>query len=225
MRPKTKLLALLCASFLGAGESTSFENEFGAYLLPKPQNIYTQRDDICKAFGTEWVVPAIEELFNTPSALKEKAEKTLYISSTKNPKNLEETYYYSFENKDVNTVSKSENLALVCFKPNKKTTQKNLIWGKSERSRMNFKEAKEFCENNGARLPTPKELFSIAIFKVFNEKEYLEKYGFTQPKYYWSSEINDDFSNTAIVVGFLKASVASSPKDNRSFVRCVSDAK
>jgi hypothetical protein len=228
MHPKTKLLALLCASFLGAGESASFENEVGLYSLLKPQNTYSydQRNSACKALGAEWAVPNIEELFNAPAALRAQAEKSLYASSTKNHNNDDEIYYHSFDNKDVNIVSKNENLFLICFKPSgKKTTKKSVIWGKSEQSRMNFKEAKEFCENKGARLPSSQELFSIAIFKVFNEKEYSEKYGFTQPKYYWSGETNDDFSNTAIVVGFLKASVASSSKDNRSFVRCVIDAK
>jgi hypothetical protein len=218
MRLKAKLLFLCLASFLGAAQGESFENDFGIYSTIKPQST-------CESIGEGWRVPQIEELFNTPSALIEKSEKLLYASSTKNPKNSEEIYYYSFENRDVNLVLKNESLNLICIKPKKQENKKSLSWGKTEQNRMNFKEAKEFCEAKGSRLPNAKELFSLAIFKVFNEKEYAQKYGFTQPKYYWSSDANDDFSNTAIVVGFLRASVASSAKDNKSFVRCVLDAK
>jgi len=226
MQLKIKLAALLAASCLMASQNA--ENEFGVYVLPTPQSTYVSndaREAMCKTFGDGYKVPNIQELFNAPSTIREKAEKSLYASSTKNPQNKSEIYYHSFENRDVNIVNEKESLYLVCFKETKKEQEKNLNWGKTERSRMDFKEAKSFCEAKGARLPSANELFSIAVMKISNEQEYKTKYGFTQPKYYWSSDVNDDFSNTAIVVGFLRASVASSAKENKSFVRCVSDAK
>ncbi len=227
-RLKIKILsALLAASVLHGDESVSAENEFGVYKLAKPQITYSQseRESACKLFGDGYKTPNIEELFYAPSAIVLAGEKSLYSSSTRNYQSESEIYYYSFDNRDVNTIAAKEKLYLVCFKEAKKETQRNLIWGKSEPNRMNFKEAKTFCEAKNERLPTVKELFSLAFFKLSNEKEYSAKYGFTQPKYYWSSEANDDFSNTAIVVGFLRASVANSQKENKSFVRCVIDAK
>ena len=226
MRLKIKLAALLAASCLAASQSA--ENEIGSYILPTPQTTYSsqeERDAVCKNFGEGYRVPSIEELFNTPHQIREKAEKSLYASSTQNSQNNAEIYYHSFENRDANIVAKRESLYLVCFKEAEKEQKKRLNWDKSERNRMDFKEAKAFCEAKGVRLPSASELFSLAFFKLSNEKEYTAKHGFTQPKYYWSGEANNDFSNTAIVVGFLRASVASSAKDNKSFVRCVSDAK
>lgn len=226
MRPKIKLAALLAASCLEASQSV--ENEFGSYILPTPQTTYSSQEErvsVCKNLGDGYVVPSIEELFNAPFEIREKAEKSLYASSTQNSQNSDEIYYHSFENRDVNTISKKESLYLVCFKKAQKESKKRLNWDKTERNRMNFREAKAFCEAKGARLPSAAELFSLAFFKLSNEKEYIAKYGFTQPKYYWSGDVNDDFSNTAIVVGFLRASVASSSKENKSFVRCVFDAK
>jgi len=227
-RLKTKiLLALLATSFLYGGDSVSSENEFGAYKLAKPQTTYSQseRESACKLFGEGYRTPNIEELFYAPSVVVLAGEKSLYASSTRNYQSESEIYYYSFDNRDVNTISAKEKLYLVCFKEAKKESKRNLLWGKSEPNRMSFKEAKTFCEAKNERLPTANELFSLAFFKLSNEKEYSAKYGFTQPKYYWSSEANDDFSNTAIVVGFLRASVANSQKENKSFVRCVVDAK
>jgi len=196
--------------------------------VPTPQKTIAsakQREKECLELGEGWRVPTIEELFDAPIELREKSEKSLYASSTKHPKSDDEIYYHSFDNRDVNLLNENENLYLVCFKPKNRPQKHNIIWGESERSRMDFKEAKSFCENKGMRLPTSRELFSIAIMKVFNEAEYNAKFDFTQPKYYWSIDANDDFSNTAVVVGFLRASVANSAKDNKSFVRCVKDAK
>ncbi len=227
-RLKTKiLLALLATSFLHGGESVGAENEFGVYKLAKPQTTYSQgeRESACKLFGEGYRTPNIEELFCAPSAVIEAGEKSLYASSTQSHQSESEIYYYSFDNRDVNTISAKEKLYLVCFKEAKKEPQHKLIWGKSEPNRMGFKEAKAFCEAKKERLPTASELFSLAFFKLSHEKEYAAKHGFTQPKYYWSSEANDDFSNTAIVVGFLRASAANSQKENKSFVRCVVDAK
>jgi hypothetical protein len=211
-----------------AGDGVRAENERGFYFVPMPQKTIAfakQREKECSQIGDGWRVPSIEELFDAPVDLREKSEKSLYASSTRHPKSDGEIYYHSFENRDVNLLGENENLYLVCFKPKNQVQKHDITWGKSEQSRMDFKEAKSFCESKGMRLPTSQELFFIAMMKVFNEAEYNAKFGFTQPKYYWSLDANDDFSNTAIVVGFLRASVASSAKDNKSFVRCVKDAK
>lgn len=227
MQVKTKIaaLAVLAAATLHGAE---FVNELGTYKLPSPQTTYSsdrQREDICKSFGDGFRVPTVEELFNAPQELKEKAEKSLYASSTHNPQNNEEIYYHSFENRDVNIVPQKESLYLVCFKGSGKIKTKALVWSKGERNRMEHKEAKAFCEAKGERLPSANELFALAIEKLSDEKAFVAKYGTTHPKYYWSADVNDDFSNTAIVVGFMRASVASSAKDNKSFVRCVKDGK
>ncbi len=227
MQTKTKIAVL--AVFAAANiYGTEVTNEFGTYKLPSPQKTYSskeKRDEVCKAFGEGYSVPSINELFNVPDELREKAEKSLYASSTQNPQNGDEIYYHSFENRDVNIVAQKENLYLVCFKKAAKATDKKLVWSKEERNRMEYKEAKAFCEAKGERLPSSKELFALALEKLSDEKAFVAKYGQTYPKYHWSVDANDDFSNTAIVVGFMRASVASSAKDNKSFVRCVKDGK
>lgn len=225
IRAKIAAFVILSAATLCGAEAKS---EYGIYKIPIPQTTYSskeKRESVCKAFGEGYGVPGIEELFNAPEELREKAEKSLYASSTTNPQNGEEIYYHSFENKDVNIVEGKENLFLVCLKKNSSYTPKKLIWGKTERNRMSHKEAKAFCEAKGERVPGANELFSLALEKLKDEKAFVSKYGQTYPKYYWSADANDDFSNTAIVVGFMRASVANSPKENKSFVRCVKDGK
>ncbi len=226
MRLKTKIAAIvILAAALHGAEA---KNEYGIYKIPTPQTTYSskeKRESVCKSFGEGYGVPGIEELFNVPDELKEQSEKSLYASSTANLQNGEEIYYHSFENKDVNVVAQNESLYLVCFKSSGKAKAKSLVWSKGERNRMEYKEAKAFCEAKGERLPSANELFSLALEKLKGEKSFALKYGTTHPKYYWSADANDDFSNTAIVVGFMRASVASSPKDNKSFVRCVKDGK
>lgn len=235
-----KKLALACIILASLAQCADFSKS-GAFALPQKQNF--ERFDVakssCASLGEGWVLPDIETLFNAPKELKQKAEKSLYASSTQNPSNSDEIYYYSFENNDVNIIKKSENLYFVCFNPSKKDESQDrfakkgalvedkkfgLLWFAAEPNRADFKEAKDICEAKGARLPHINELFSIAIYKVFNEEKYKELFGKTYPKYYWSGDANDDFSNSALVSGFLRASVASSAKENKSFVRCVKDA-
>ncbi len=226
MQLKTNLTAIvILATTLHGIEA---KNEYGIYKIPTPQTTYSskeKRESVCKSFGESYKVPNIEELFNVPDELREKGEKSLYASSTTNKENSDEIYYYSFENRDVNIVSQKESLYLVCIKPTQNIKTKNLIWSKGERNKMNYQEAKAFCKAKGERLPSASELFSLALEKLRDEEGFKLKYGFTYPKYYWSGDANDDFSNTAIVVGFMRASVANSSKENKSFVRCVKDAK
>jgi len=226
MRLKTSFLSVLLPLSLLSNEIAS--GEMGEYLLPMPQTTYANadaRERLCRQFGEGYRLPSIKELFNTPQALIEKGEKSLYASSSESKEDKSSLYYFSFENRDVNVVPKVSSLYLVCFKEGRPDKNKQLIWGKTERNRMEHKEAKSFCEAKGERLPTVNELFSLALEKLENEEAFAKSHGTTHPKYYWSLDANDDFSNTALVVGFLRASVASNPKVNRSFVRCVKDAR
>jgi hypothetical protein len=242
MLQKASFLGIFLIPFLYAAEPVTAQNEYGSYMLLKPQTTYRYEElkTACKSIGEGWEIPGIEALFNTPKQLKSVSEKSLYMSSTPSPTDTDEIYYFSFEDSDVNTAKKSSNLYGVCFKPKKseklakrfrkmgdwvKDDFQKIAWLEAEPNRMDYADAKTFCEAKSARLPHIDELFSIAIFKAFNEKEFTSLFGKTQPKYHWSLDANDDFSNTALVAGFLKASVASSQKRNRSFVRCVKDAK
>jgi hypothetical protein len=240
-----KKLALTCIALASLAQCADFSyvhGNDGEFALPQKQSFekFEAAKKSCAALGDGWGLPDIETLLNVPKELKEKAEKSLYASSTQNPANSDEIYYYSFENSDVNILKKSENLYFVCFRSLKKDENQNrfakkgafvedkklhLLWFAAEPNRVDFKEAKAMCEAKGARLPHINELFSIAIYKALNEEGYKELFGKTQPKYHWSMDANDDFSNSTLVSGFLRASVASSAKDNKSFVRCVKDAK
>lgn len=242
MLRKVSLACLVLASLAQCADFSYVQGKDGEFALPQKQSFekFDVAKGLCTVLGEGWILPDIETLFNAPKELKQKAEKSLYASSTQNPSNSDEIYYHSFENNDVNILKKSENLYFVCFKPSKKDENQNrfvkkgtfvedkklhLLWFAAEPNRADFKEAKAICEAKGARLPRINELFSIAIYKALNEENYKELFGKTQPKYHWSMDVNDDFSNSALVSGFLKASVASSAKDNKSFVRCVKDAK
>ncbi len=242
MLRKASFLGIFLIPVLYAAEPITAQNEYGSYALLKPQTTYKYEElkTACKSMGEGWEIPEIEALFNTPKQLKEVGEKSLYMSSTPSPTDADEIYYFSFENNIVNTAKKSSNLYGVCFKTKNKAKpaarfkkigswikdeSQKIVWLEAEPNRMDYSEAKAFCESKSARLPHIDELFSIAIFKASNEKEFTSLFGKTQPKYHWSLDANDDFSNTALVAGFLKASVASSQKRNRSFVRCVKDAK
>lgn len=241
MLQKASLACLVLASLAQCADFSYVQGKDSEFGLPQKQSFekFDVAKNSCTALGEGWILPDIETLFNAPKELKQKAEKSLYASSTQNPSNSDEIYYYSFENNDVNILKKSENLYFVCFKPSKKDDNKarfakksafvedkklHLLWFATEPNRADFKEAKAMCEAKGARLPHINELFSIAIYKALNEEGYKELFGKTYPKYYWSGDANDDFSNSALVSGFLRASVANSAKDNKSFVRCVKDA-
>lgn len=218
------------ASLVFSAETVTDTNGEGEYAVQMPQvyDGYEKNLQNCKAMGSGWDLPTIWELFSTPHTIVSKGEKSLYASSTSIPANGDEIYYFSFENKDVNTVKKTENLYSVCIKKSdKKPTppHERVKWLQPERERQEYQAAVKVCENKGGRLPSIEELFSLALAKVQDEDGFRSKYGFMQPKYYWSKDGNDDFSNTALVSGFLKASVANNPKNNKSFVRCVTDGR
>lgn len=226
-----RVTALLSfAVFAFSAEKIIGSNGYGEYLIETPQeyNGYEKNLQICKSLGEGWGLPSIEELFSAPAQIISKAEKSLYASSTEAGDNKDEIYYFSFENKDVNTVKKTENLYRVCIKrSDKKPTpaHEKIKWLTPQRERQDYQSAVKACEAGGGRLPSIEELFSLALEKTKDESGFKSKYGFMQPKYYWSKDANDDFSNTALVSGFLKASVANNPKNNKSFVRCVTDGR
>lgn len=108
--------------------------------------------------------------------------------------------------------------------------QNNIIWmpldAGDKKRKFNFEEARLFCEENGYmgrewRLPSVDELYGIVDYAYSRPAVDRTLFGVMMNRYYWS---DDEFGEAkGYVVGFKFGSVATSAKENRSYVRCVSD--
>ena len=108
--------------------------------------------------------------------------------------------------------------------------QNSIIWMPLEagdkKKKYNFEEAQAFCEENSYqgrawRLPNLDELYGIVDYDYIRPTVDTAVFGVMMNRYYWSG---DEFGeDKAYVVGFKLGSVATSSKENRSYVRCVSD--
>ena len=88
---------------------------------------------------------------------------------------------------------------------------KTLIWGETADKKMSWGEAKEWCEEQGGRLPTRVELLQAFEANV----EGFETYD------YWSS--TENVSDFAWLVDFYNGYVNYGNKDYSDYVRCVRD--
>lgn len=90
---------------------------------------------------------------------------------------------------------------------------KTLEWGEVSEERMNWEEAKAWCEKQGGRLPTSAELLTAYETKVE---------GF-MASYYWSATTypNTGSQDYAIYVNFKYGDVSHLNKTFSSYVRCV----
>lgn len=86
-----------------------------------------------------------------------------------------------------------------------------IVWGKSSDERMDWNEAKVWCEEQGGRLPRLLELL-----KAYEEKEE----GF-MADFYWSS--TEDFTTGAWHMNFASGNTYRLDKTHSYYVRCVLD--
>ncbi|WP_457596723.1 Lcl C-terminal domain-containing protein [Hydrogenimonas sp.] len=103
-----------------------------------------------------------------------------------------------------------------------------LIWESTEnRTRRNlkldFESARAWCEERGMRLPDLDELYAIINYNYVKPAVDPAIFAPMHNKYYWSGEEFDE--NEGYVVGFAVGSVATSDKRNRSYFRCVEEAR
>ena len=106
----------------------------------------------------------------------------------------------------------------------------NILWEpltkENRTNKLSFEEAEESCEDKSLyeiswRLPSLDELYSIVNYDYVKPSLNTEIFSNMQKKYYWSE---DEFKEEgAYVVGFSIGSIATSPKSNKSYFRCVSD--
>jgi len=115
-------------------------------------------------------------------------------------------------------------------------------WITPTKERVTWKKAKELCRENGARLPTLKELKKVVIdcggsFTIHGDKDWdsltdknkvnksyqscYKKKGFTSSDYYWSSATYVSNYNNVWSVSFNYGSQYDSSKDNSLYVYCV----
>ncbi len=98
---------------------------------------------------------------------------------------------------------------------------------KRDRLKLSFEKAKAYCENlhlfgRRWRLPDLDELYSIVNYNYVKPALNKEIFGHMHHKYYVTDE---EFGEDKVyVVGFAVGSVATAPKHERFFFRCVSDA-
>lgn len=129
-----------------------------------------------------------------------------------------------------NTVLSLEKSAYIKTEAGIKDPQNEILWmpltAADKKKKYTYEAAQTFCEENGYRgrewrLPSVDELYSIVDYAHTHPAVDTSVFGVMMNRYYWS---DDEFGqDKAYVVGFKLGSVATSSKENRSYVRCVSD--
>ena len=108
--------------------------------------------------------------------------------------------------------------------------ESGLLWHSLEatdkRAKYTFAAAEEMCENltlHGKtwRLPTLEELYGIVDYSRFRPAGDMKYFGAMMHRYYWTSDVLND--KEAYVVGFKLGSVATAPKKEEAYVRCISE--
>jgi len=107
-----------------------------------------------------------------------------------------------------------------------------LLWhalgATDKRAKYIYDEAEKMCENLALhgrkwRLPTLEELYGIVDYSRFRPAADTQYFGPMMHRYYWSGEPLND--TEAYVVGFKLGSVATAPKKEEAYARCVSDSE
>ena len=102
-----------------------------------------------------------------------------------------------------------------------KDTQTNLEWGPSSSERMPWEKAKAYCEKEGGRLPTVRELESLIDRTKHNPAVDKDAFPDTKSAWYWTSEVVAGYSGCAWIVDFSDGVVCYSTKANSGYVRAV----
>ena len=99
---------------------------------------------------------------------------------------------------------------------------------KRDKIKLSYEKAKAYCEHlhlfgRSWRLPDLDELYSIVNYNYVKPSLNKKIFGHLHHKYYVTDEEFGD--DKVYVVGFAVGSVATAPKNERFFFRCVSDAE
>lgn len=106
-----------------------------------------------------------------------------------------------------------------------------LLWlafdATDKRARYTHDQAKEMCENltlhgRSWRLPTTDELYGIVDYDFTRPTVDMKFFGPMMHRYYWTSDSLNE--KEAYVVGFKLGSIATAPKKESAYVRCVSES-
>ncbi len=153
---------------------------------------------------------------------------------------------YSFYPKERNiTLSPpTKKIAAACINTSKKkqsrsyqitskgTEEKSsaLLWhsldATDKRAKYTFEQAQEQCENLTLygrlwRVPSLNELYEIVDYEYVRPSVDTHYFGAMMHRYYWSSDSLSE--REAYVVGFKLGSIATVPKSESAYVRCVSE--
>ncbi|MDD2839075.1 MAG: DUF1566 domain-containing protein, partial [Sulfuricurvum sp.] len=105
-----------------------------------------------------------------------------------------------------------------------------LLWhsldATDKRVKYTFEKAKEMCENLALggrvwRLPSVEELYGIVDYRFSRPTVDMHYFGVMMQRYYWTADSLND--KEAYVVGFKLGGVATAPKKEEIYARCVSD--
>lgn len=95
-----------------------------------------------------------------------------------------------------------------------------------KRLKYTHDDAKEMCENltlygRSWRLPTVEELYGIVDYAFTRPSVDMKFFGVMMQRYYWTSDSLND--KEAYVVGFKLGGIATAPKSEAVYARCVSE--
>jgi hypothetical protein len=198
-----------------------------------------------------WRLPTAKELFRLFSdhTYEIKNQNRNYWSSTEYKGSKKKAWQVLHPDRDTSPMDKKSKLLALCVKDstpkelNKNRfeilknglindKQQKLYWQplnrKDSRIRYNFTQAREHCyslkmEGRSWRLPSLDEYFNVIDFsrtKPAIDKKIFKKTVF---RYYWTNDFIENYNNEAYVVGLKIGTVATSSRENSSFVRCVSE--
>lgn len=106
-----------------------------------------------------------------------------------------------------------------------------LLWlpfdATDKRAKYTHDQAKEMCENltlhgRSWRLPTTDELYGIVDYDFTRPTVDMKFFGPMMHRYYWTSDSLNE--KEAYVVGFKLGSIATAPKKESAYARCVSES-
>lgn len=105
-----------------------------------------------------------------------------------------------------------------------------LLWhplnATDKKAKFSYEGAVEMCQNlsmggRNWRLPSLEEMYSIVDYSFSRPTVDMKFFGSVMQRYYWTSDTLNDAE--AYVVGFKLGSVATVPKKEEAYVRCVSE--
>lgn len=125
-----------------------------------------------------------------------------------------------FENKVWEILSK-KGIKMFCKDGWYKDAKTQLEWGPTSSKAMNLKEANEYCEALGGRLPTVDELQTILDRTLYNPACDQKLFPDVKSEWYWSSTKYMGFSGASFVVSFGSGLVDDRYEGRKYYVRPV----